>query len=121
LRKAGSPPVTNQETGEKRGGQTMFVHTVLFWLKDGSGEDVRQAMVRDALGSLGRIAAVRHIWAGAAVESPREIVDSSFDVGLCVVFDGRDGHDAYQTDPLHQEFVRRFSQYWERVRVYDFQ
>lgn len=99
----------------------MFVHTVLFWLKDGCGEDVRRAMIRDGVESLGRISSVRHIWAGTAVESSRDIVDCSFDVGLCVVFDGSEGHDAYQVDPLHQEFVRRYSQHWERVRVYDFE
>ncbi len=99
----------------------MFVHVVLFWLKEGTEEDVRHRMMADCRDSLGRIASVRHLWAGRAVESPREIVDSSFDVGLCVVFDGREGHYAYQVDPLHQDFVSRYSRHWQRVRVYDFE
>ena len=37
--------------------------------------------------------------------TPRDVVDNSYDVGLCVVLDDSAGHDVYQEHPLHKEFI----------------
>jgi hypothetical protein len=47
-------------------------------------------------------------------------VDNSYDVGLCVVFEDRAGHDFYQTHPLHLEFIAKHKPNWERIRAMDF-
>ena len=52
--------------------------------------------------------------------TPREVVDNSYDVGLCVVLDDSAGHDVYQVHPLHNEFIARNKENWARVQVYDF-
>ena len=42
----------------------MFVHAVYFWMKKGSSEAARQQLVADCQAYLGKIPAVRHLWAG---------------------------------------------------------
>jgi hypothetical protein len=47
-------------------------------------------------------------------------VDNSYAVGLTVVFDDVAGHDAYHVDPLHDSFLARNNDAFDRVTVYDF-
>ena len=99
----------------------MFIHTVYFWLSDAAGDEVRAKMLCDIPELLGRIPTVRHCWVGKPAMTPRDVVDNSYSVGLCVVLDDVQGHDQYQAHPLHSEFIARFKQYWKKVQVYDFQ
>jgi hypothetical protein len=98
----------------------MFIHVVLFWLKDPSDTTARQALLSDARELLAKIPGALHVWAGRPAMTPREVVDNSYDVGLCVVLDDRAGHDVYQDHPLHKQFIERNREKWDRVRVYDF-
>jgi hypothetical protein len=98
----------------------MFTHVVLFWLKPDAPESAGAALVEDCTTLLGRIAGVKFISAGRPAMTPRDVVDNSYTVGLCVVLEDRATHDAYQTDPLHLEFIARNKAQWERVRVMDF-
>lgn len=99
----------------------MFIHVVFFWCKDGTPDTAKQEMIRYAHEQMPSIPSVKHVWASKAVPSPRAVVDSSYDVGLCVVFADKAGHDSYQPHEIHQEFVRQFQGHWERVRVQDFE
>ena len=98
----------------------MFVHTVYFWLKDGTSEDARAQLMRDCREYLGKIPTVRHLWAGGPAMTPREVVDNTYDIGLCVVLDDSPGHDVYQVHELHKTFIERNKERWERVQIYDF-
>ena len=98
----------------------MFIHVVLFWLKDGTPEAARLQLVQDCQSLLGDIPTVRQLWAGRPAMTPREVVDNSYDVGLCVALDDAAGHDVYQEHPLHKEFIARNKPNWKRVQVYDF-
>lgn len=99
----------------------MFIHTVLFWCKPGTPEQVKQDMIRYAREQMPAIKTIRHIWAGKAVPSARDVVDGSYDVGWCVVFDDQAGHDFYQPHEVHEKFVQLFKSHWAKVRVYDYQ
>ena len=98
----------------------MFVHVVYFWMKPGAPDGARAKLLEDCRSYLARIPTVRHLWTGRPAMTPREVVDNSYDVGLCVVLDGSPGHDVYQEHPLHKEFIARNREHWERVQVYDF-
>lgn len=98
----------------------MFVHVVLFWCKPGTPDDVKQAIIDYAHKQMPAIPSVRNVWAGRSVASPREVVDSSYDIGLCVIFDDQAGHDVYQPHDVHQKFVQTFSSHWAKVRVFDY-
>jgi hypothetical protein len=98
----------------------MFTHVVLFWLKPEAPAEARGRLVEDCRELLGKIPSVRHLWAGHPAMTPREVVDNTYDAGLCVVLDDAAGHDAYQVHPLHKEFIARNGGLWRRVQVYDF-
>lgn len=98
----------------------MFVHFVLFWMKPGSTDAARAKLMQDAKDYLGRIPTVRHLWAGKPAMTPREVVDNSYDVGLCVVLDDSAGHDVYQIHELHKDFIAQNKEHWDRVQIYDF-
>ena len=98
----------------------MFVHVVLFWMKQGTPEAARQQTADDAVAHLGKIPAVRQLWAGRPAMTPREVVDNSYDVGLCVILDDAAGHDEYQVHDLHKQFIERNKANWDRVQIYDF-
>ena len=98
----------------------MFVHTVYFWMAPHAGEAERAQLARDCREYLGKILAVRHLWAGVPAMTPRDVVDNSYGVGLTVVLDDAKGHDVYQEHPLHKEFIARNKQNWTRVQIYDF-
>ena len=98
----------------------MFVHVVYFWMNQGASDGARQQLVADCQNYLGKIPTVRHLWAGRPAMTPRDVVDNSYDVGLCVVLDDVAGHDEYQEHPMHKEFIARNQPNWQRVQVYDF-
>ena len=98
----------------------MFVHTVYFWMNPGVSDAQRRQLADDCQTYLAKIPTVRHLWAGPPAMTPREVVDNSYDVGLCVVMDDAAGHDVYQEHPLHKEFIARNKPHWKRVQIYDF-
>jgi hypothetical protein len=98
----------------------MFIHVVLFWLKDGTPEAKRQRVIDDCHRLLGKIPTVRHLWIGRPAMTPRTVVDNSYHVGLCVALDDPAAHDVYQEHALHKEFIANNSDCWQRVQVYDF-
>ena len=99
----------------------MFMHVVFFWCKEGTSDAVKQEMIRYCQEEMPKVSSVKNAWAGRSVASARDVVDSSYDVGLCVCFADQAGHDLYQPHAIHQEFMRRFKAHWAKVRVQDFQ
>jgi hypothetical protein len=98
----------------------MFVHVVFFWLKDTAPEGEADRVVASCRELLGQIPTVRKIEAGRPAMTPRDVVDNSYDVGLCVLLDDAAGHDVYQVHDLHKQFIARHKDHWKRVQVYDF-
>ena len=97
-----------------------FVHTVYFWLKEGTTDAARDQLVTDCREILASVETVRQLWAAPPAQTPRDVVDNSYGVGLTVVFDDRAGHDIYQKHDRHNEFIKRNEAIWERVQVYDY-
>ena len=98
----------------------MFVHNVFFWLKPESTTQQCDQLLADCREILGAISSVRKLHAGLPAGTPRRVVDNSYAVGITVVFDDVAGHDAYHVDPLHDSFLARNNDVWDRVTVYDF-
>lgn len=96
-----------------------FVHSVYFYIaEDADGEDVQQLM-DDCKNLLGSIETVRKIIVGPPAGTPRDVVDNSYGVNLIVYFDGKEGHEYYQTAEAHLKFIERNKHTWSRVQVYD--
>jgi hypothetical protein len=98
----------------------MFVHTVFFWLKETAPAGETERLAASCRELLSKIPTVRKLEAGRPAMTPREVVDNSYDVGLCVLLDDAAGHDVYQVHELHQQFIARHKEHWKRVQVYDF-
>jgi hypothetical protein len=98
----------------------MFVHTVYFWLHEGTSDEARAQLVQDCRTLLSQVPTVRQVWAGPPAGTPRDVVDNSYGCGLTVLFDDVAGHDVYQDHPLHYDFIERNQAIWQRVQVYDF-
>lgn len=98
----------------------MFVHTVFFWLKDGAPKDAQQKLVADCYKYLSPIPGVKQLFAGPPANTPRDVVDNSYQVGLTVIYADTKDHDVYQVHDLHEQFIARNKEHWKRVQVYDF-
>lgn len=97
----------------------MFIHTVYFWMTPETTEADRDRTAQDCRDYLSKIRTVKQLWAGVPAQTPRDVVDNSYGVGLTVVFEDKAGYDVYETDPLHLEFIARNKANWARVQVYD--
>jgi hypothetical protein len=97
----------------------MLVHTVYFWLRP----DLTAAQLADfrkGVESLGTIKSVVQCYVGTPAKTEkRPIIDDSYSFGLTVVVKDVAGHDFYQVDPIHLEFIAKFKTYWVKVQIYD--
>lgn len=98
----------------------MFTHVVFFWLKPGTPDAARQQLLTDCREYLSKVPTVRKLLAGRPANTPRAVVDNSYDVALIVTLDDRAAHDVYQEHELHKQFIARNNTHWARVQVYDF-
>lgn len=95
------------------------VHHVFFWLKNpGSKEDRDQLVAGVKL--LSKIPTVREIHVGVVASTEkRDVVDNSWGVSELMFFSDIEGQAAYQTHPIHLEFIKNYSHLWDKVIVYD--
>ncbi len=94
-------------------------HVVLCWLAD-PGNPTHRARVVAASEELASIPTVLTLHVGTALESEREIVDDSFDVGLVIGFADEAGLEAYLDHPDHLARVADvFGPLSARIIVYD--
>ena len=94
-----------------------LIHQVYFWLHKES--DLNEFLT-DAAPMLGKCPDVAQFILGTpAPTEKREVVDHSFHVSCTLFFDSLEAQAAYQTDPLHLEFIEKYSHMWKTVKVYD--
>ena len=98
----------------------MFTHLVFIWLKEGTPAADKDSLLHDCREMLKEIPSL-HLSAGTPAMTPREVVDNSYDVGLCTIFKDKAGHEAYQVHPAHKAFVAKHKQHWAKVIIYDFE
>ena len=96
-----------------------FVHTVFFWLHEGTTE-ADKADFEKGLAMLGSCPTVQTIFFGPPAMTPRDVVDNSYGYGLTLLFKDRADQDSYQVDPIHHKFIEAHKHLWKRVQVYDY-
>jgi len=98
----------------------MFHHVVFFYLR----KDLTAAQRSEfetKLRGLSRIKSIASGYVGRPTVADRDIIDSSYDFAELFVFKNKADHDAYQVDPIHQDFVNSCKTYWSSVKIYDFE
>lgn len=99
----------------------MLVHTVIFWL-DQQLSDAQTGAFEEGLASLCKIGSVRQgVWGKPGPTTPRPVMDRTYSYAITVMFDDVPGHDDYQVDPIHLKFVEKFSTFWTRLTIYDYE
>jgi len=99
----------------------MFSHVVIFWT-DPEIPNAADELIAGAERFLKPIPGVIQFHVGSMVPSHRPVVDQTYQVALNLTFPDKPTQDAYQTHPLHAEFVEKvFKRVCRRVVVYDFQ
>lgn len=104
------------ETHAKKRG---IAHQVYFWLKKPDSEQDKKKLI-EGLNTLKKIETVKemHIGIVAATEK-RSVIDDTWSVSELIYFDDLAGQSVYQTHPIHEDFVKNYSQLWSKVVVYD--
>ncbi|NML37621.1 Dabb family protein [Chitinophaga sp. G-6-1-13] len=98
-----------------------IVHHVFFWLKNPGSTADRDKLV-EGIKTLSRIPAVGQLHVGVVANTEkREVVDASWAVSELIFFRDLASQAAYQTHPIHLDFVKNYSSLWEKVVVYDAQ
>ena len=98
--------------------QNGFMHHVFFYLKnEGNKNDCNQLI--EGLVRLSKAPSIKGFHIGVPAETPREVVDNSYGVSWLLLFDSKESHDIYQTDPIHLQFIADCAHLWERVVIYD--
>lgn len=97
----------------------MLVHNVLFTLRKGlDGPELTE--FRMGLESLKYIKHAEQVYIGnPAMVAERPVLIKNYDFCLTVLLKDVAAHDAYQQDPIHQEFIQTHKEKWKRVRVFD--
>ena len=97
------------------------VHVVFVWLKE-PGNSLHRERIIDASRKFSDIPGVLEVRVGEPIESDRDIVDDSFDIGLYMTFATPEALQRYLVDETHQaavqEILRPLS---ARLLVYDFE
>lgn len=95
------------------------IHMVYFWLKKPESKADRQALV-EGLNSLREIEHIQALHVGVPADTTaRDVIDSSYQVSEMMMFKSTEDQDAYQSHPLHQKFIEKYSHLWKEVVVYD--
>jgi len=99
--------------------KTAFIHTVFFWLKEEVTAEQKLDFLKNGLGKLKEAPTIHRAYYGPPANTPREVVDNSYDFAWICHFENKEDQDAYQNEPIHHRFIENYQHLWERVQVYD--
>lgn len=95
-----------------------FIHHVYFWLNNPESKEDRDKLI-EGLKKLSKVKTIGSFHIGLPAATNREVIERSYAVSWCVFFKNPADQDAYQTDPIHLNFVKECSSLWNKVIVYD--
>lgn len=98
----------------------MLTHHVLFWLKADITEEQKTAF-RASLQTLEGVETVKSLYIGTPAPIERAVVDTTYTFSLLAIFEDLEGHNIYQTHPLHLAFLDQCKVFFEKVVIYDAQ
>jgi len=98
-----------------------YLHTVVLKLKKPDDAQV-QRVYDEAYKTIAKIKGVRGMFiAKPAEDDTPELAQKDYHLGLIVMLDDADALKSYLDDPLHQKFVDKMGDYWDKPIVYDLQ
>jgi len=95
-------------------------HVVLCWLKE-PGNVAQRALIIEVSKKFRKIPGVIDVRVGESIPSDRDIVDDSFDVGICLTYASVEDMNAYLEHPDHVKAAKEvLGPIAKKIVVYDF-
>jgi hypothetical protein len=95
-----------------------FIHHVFFWLKNPGSQEDRAALVA-GLKKLSKAGTIKDSHIGVPAGTDRDVIETSYALSWLLLFETPADQEAYQTDPIHLQFIKECSSLWSKVVVYD--
>ena len=99
-------------------GKNILIHHVFFWLNHPDSTEDLQSL-KQGLEKLSAVKTIKAFHIGRPADTRRDVIDSSYALSWCTIFESKEDQDHYQVDPIHLKFVEECSELWSRVVVYD--
>ena len=96
-----------------------FVHMVFFWMNDPEDEKTIKQFMKGTETFFKKVETIKTYHIGEPAGTPRDVVDSSYQVSLVVTFDSKEDQDIYQAHQAHLDYIEEYKHLWKRVQVYD--
>ncbi len=98
--------------------QNVFIHHVFFWLKSPDSETGKQQLTA-GLQKLSKVSSIKSFHIGQPAATSRNVIDTTYSISWLLTFETAAAQDNYQVDPIHLNFVKECSPFWDKVVVYD--
>lgn len=98
--------------------ENKFIHHVYFWLKNPDSKEDKAKLIA-GLKKLAAVKTIKWFHIGQPADTNREVIDRSYAISWCLMFDNDTDQASYQTDPVHLKFIEECSSLWSKVVVYD--
>lgn len=98
----------------------MLIHSVYFWLEK-TLEPQQIEEFAAALEGLKTIDCAEAVYVGTPSKAvaDRPVIEKDYDYALVIVFKDVEAHNAYQTDPKHIDFIKKYKPIFNKVQIYD--
>jgi hypothetical protein len=110
--------ITLAENNTSAMAENKFIHHVYFWLKNPDSKEDRAKLI-EGLKKLSKVTTIKWFHIGQPADTNREVIDHSYAISWCLMFDNEKDQASYQVDPVHLKFVEECSSLWTKVIVYD--
>ena len=95
-------------------------HVVVAWLKQPGDAEARRKVI-EGTHRIREIPGVVDAYVGPSIPSDRPVVDSTYDIGVVLLFEDQQALRDFAGHPIHQEVLREVIRpNVERYKVYDF-
>ncbi len=98
--------------------KNMFVHHVLFYLKNPDNETDR-AKLLEGLNMLAKVPTIKLVHIGTPAATNRAVIDRDYAFSWLCFFDSPADEESYQKHPIHDDFRNNYASLWEKVVIYD--
>lgn len=98
--------------------KNVFVHHVLFYLKNPSSQEDLQAL-QAGLNKLSKAPTIKMFHIGKPAGTDRGVIERTYALSWLTLFESAEGEAAYQIEPIHLDFVKTCQHLWEKVVIYD--
>lgn len=98
--------------------EEIFVHHVYFWMNEGKTKKDKEKLL-EGLNTLKKIDVIKTFHIGKPASTNRDVIDTSYDFSLLLIFKNLEEQEIYQKHPVHLDFIKNYAHLWSTVKVYD--